>query len=255
MNSLFSLTDRVAIVTGGGRGIGKGIALGLAEAGADVIVTARTVAEIERTAAEIRSLGRRALAIPADVRVSEQVADVVQRTLDEFHRIDVLVNNAGATFVLPALKLSERGWDGLIVENLKSCFLCSKAVVEAMIKQGKGSIINIASTEGLRAGPTNPAYGAAKAGLINLTQSLALEWAPHHIRVNAIAPGFIQTEALPLALQEYPHLQELLNRVPLGHPGTPKDIAAAVIYLASDASGYVTGAVITVDGGQTCLLG
>jgi len=242
-------------VTGSGRGIGKALALGLAQAEADVVVAARTVAEIESTAAEIRALGRRALPVPTDVRVSEQVAHMVKRTLEEFNRVDILVNNAGANFIMPALKLSEGGWDALIRENLKTYFLCSKAVVEAMIEQGKGSIINIASTEGLRAAPTNPAYAAAKAGVISLTQSLAVEWAPYHVRVNAIAPGFIETPALPLTLQEYPSLRDIFERVPLGRAGKPDDIVGAVIYLASDASDYVTGAMIVIDGGLTNLLG
>jgi NAD(P)-dependent dehydrogenase (short-subunit alcohol dehydrogenase family) len=255
MNSLFSLTNKVAIVTGAGRGLGKALALGLAQAGADVVVAARTATEIEVTAAEIRALGRRALSVPTDVRASDQVAAMVKRTLEEFNRIDVLVNNVGASFVLPALKLSEGGWDALLRENLKTCFLCSKAVAEVMIEQKKGSIINISSAEGLRAAPTNPAYGAAKAGVISLTQSLAKEWAPYHVRVNTIVPGFIATPALPLALQEYPHLRDMLERVPLGRAGKPEDFVGAVIYLASDASDYVTGAMIVIDGGLTNLLG
>jgi len=255
MNSLFSLMDKVVIVTGAGRGLGKGLALGLAQAGADVVVAARTVAEIENTAAEIRALGRRALAVPTDVRVSEQVANMVKQTLEEFHRVDILVNNAGTTFIMPALKLTEGGWDGLLRENLKSQFLCSKAVVKAMIEQGKGSIINIASGEGLRAAPTNPAYAAAKAGVISLTQSLAVEWAPYNIRVNTVVPGFIESSTFGPALQEYSQLQDLLKKVPLGRAGKPEDYVGATVYLASDASDYVTGAMIVIDGGLTNLLG
>jgi NAD(P)-dependent dehydrogenase (short-subunit alcohol dehydrogenase family) len=253
VNSLFSLDDRVAIVTGGGRGTGRGIALELAKARANVVVAARTADAIEGVATEIRHLGRKALAVPTDVRLTEQVANLVERTLEEFHRIDILVNNVGASFLKPTLELSERGFDSLLRENLTGCFLCCKAVAETMIKQGKGSIINIASTEGLRAAPTNPAYGAAKAGVINLTQSLAVEWAPHNIRVNTVAPGFIET-AFPYSL-EIPELRDLFARVPLGRAAKTEEIGAAVVYLASDAANCVTGAMIVVDGGISCLLG
>jgi len=253
MNSLFSLEGRVAIVTGGGRGTGRGIALELAKAGADVVVAARTAEAIEGVAAEIRHLGRKALAVPTDVRLTEQVANLVKRAMEEFHRIDVLVNNVGASFLKPALELSERGFDSLLRENLTGCFLCSKAVAEIMRKQGKGSIVNIASTEGLRAAPTNPAYGAAKAGVINLTQSLAVEWAPHNIRVNTVVPGFIET-SFPYSL-EIPELRDLFARVPLGRAAKTEEIGAAVVYLASDAANCVTGAMIVIDGGMSCLLG
>jgi len=255
MSALFSLQGKVAIVTGASRWTGKAIALELAKAGADVAVSARTADALENAAAEIRSLGRRSIAIPTDVRVAEQVNNMVKKTLEEFHRIDILVNNAGATFITSALKLSEGGWDAMIRENLKPAFLCSKAVVETMIEQGGGSIINIASGEGLRAAPTNAGYGAAKAGLINLTMSLAIEWAPYKIRVNAIAPGFIETGTLPQALQQAAELRELFNAVPLRRAAKLQEIAAAVLYLASDAAGYTTGATIVVDGGMTSRLG
>ena len=254
MNSMFSLTDRVAIVTGAGRGIGKALALGLAQAGADVVVAARTAAKIERTAAEIRDLGRRALPMPTDVRISEQVANMVKRTLEEFNRIDILVNNAGSGFLAPALKLSEGGWDAIMRENLKQYFLCSKAVAETMIEQGKGNIINISSMEALRATVSNPAYAASKAGIISLTQSLAVEWAPYHIRVNALVPGHIGTRGVLKLLEENPNFQDMLKRVPLGRIGEPEDIVGATIYLASDASDYVTGTTIVIDGGLTSLL-
>jgi NAD(P)-dependent dehydrogenase (short-subunit alcohol dehydrogenase family) len=255
MTLLFSLTGKVAIVTGAGRWTGKAIAVELAKAGADVVVTARTAEGIESAAAEIRGLGRRSLAVPTDVRVAEQVDNMVRRTLEEFDRVDILVNNVGASFIMPALKLSENGWDAMIRENLKPAFLCSKAVAERMTRQRSGSIINIASGEGLRAAPSNPAYGAAKAGIINLTMSLAVEWAPYHIRVNSVAPGFIETPVLPQTMEQYPSVRDLLNRVPLGRAAKPAEIAAAVVFLASDASSYITGAMIMVDGGLTSLLG
>ncbi len=255
MYPLFSLIDRVAIVTGSGRGIGKAIALGLAEAGADVVVLARTAADVEKTAEEVRALGRKALALPTDVRVTDQISAMVETTLKEFGHIDILVNNAGAAFLAPTLGLSEGGWDALIRENLKTPFLCSKAAAPAMIKQGGGRIINISSTEGVRSAATTAAYAAAKAGVINLTRSLAVEWAQYHIRVNVICPGFIENPGLPEALQGNTGLQEKLSRVPLKRMGRQEDIVGGVIYLASDASDYVTGANVIIDGGLTSVLG
>ncbi|RLC95980.1 MAG: 2-deoxy-D-gluconate 3-dehydrogenase [Chloroflexi bacterium] len=254
MSSPFSLEGKVAIVTGAGRGIGKAVALGLAEMGADVVALARTVTDIEKTAAEVRALGQRALAVPTDVRVTEQVNKAVQATLEGFGRVDVLVNNAGASFLARTLELSEGGWDALVRENLKTPFLCSKAVAPVMMDQGTGSIVNISSTEGMRSAATCAAYAAAKAGVINLTRSLAVEWAPR-VRVNCICPGFIENPGLPQALEADAGLNRMLARVPLGHMGKPEDIVGGVVYFASDASAYVTGAVLAIDGGFTSVLG
>lgn len=255
MSLLFSLADRVAIVTGAGRGLGRAAALGLAQAGADVVVVARTATEVETTGTQVRAIGKRALVVRADVRVSEQVADMVRRTLAEFGRVDILVNNVGGAFLMPVSRLTEEDWDSLIVRNLKTCFLCSKAVADTMIQQRKGSIINIASTEALRAAPFNAAYGAAKAGVINLTQSLAVELAQYNIRVNAIIPGFIESPGLPKVLENYPLLRNIFERIPLGRAAKPENVAGTIVYLASDASDYVTGSIFTVDGGLTSLLG
>ena len=249
MNSLFSLKNKVAIVTGAGRGIGKALALGLAQAGADVVVAARTVADIEGTAAQIRALGKRSIPVPTDVLVSEHVDIMVRRTLEEFNRVDILVNNMG-TFQkrLPTSKLREDVWDRFTQENLRPFFLCSKAVLEAMTEQGKGSIINISSLAGLRPCPGQLAYSAAKAGVINLTQGLAVEWAPYHVRVNCIAPGWMVA-----AYSENQFFQEIANRVPLKRAGRGEDVVGTAIYLASDASDYVTGVTIPVDGGLSSL--
>jgi len=255
VSSPFSLEDKVAIVTGSGRGIGKTTAVMMAQAGAAVTVLARTAADVENTAAEIRAQGGKALAVPTDVRVSEQIANMVNKTLEEFGRIDILVNNAGASFPLPTLQLSEGGWDALVRENLKAPFLCSKAVAEAMIKQGGGSIVNISSTEGMRSAATNAAYAAAKAGVINLTRSLAVEWAQYNIRVNCICPGFIENPGMAQAMEQDTGLKEKLATVPMQRIGKQQEIAAGVIYLASDASSYVTGALLAIDGGFTSVLG
>jgi len=254
--SKFSLKDKVGIVTGAGRGVGKGVALGFADVGADLVVVARTTADIEATAAEIREKGRKALAVTGDVRKSDQIENLIQKTLEEFGRIDILVNNAGGTFCISAMDMSENAWDAIVRENLKPVFICSKAVARVMLDQNKGSIVNISSQAGRGASPRVSAYGASKAGIINLTQTLAIEWAPY-VRVNCIAPGWIESPGVKgkrrTAEEEdadaSARLDELARSIPLGRVGQPEDIAAAAIYLASDAAEWVTGITIDVAGG------
>jgi NAD(P)-dependent dehydrogenase (short-subunit alcohol dehydrogenase family) len=186
---------------------------------------------------------------------------MVKKTLQEFGRVDILVNSAGASFAAHAMKLNEDGWDAIVRENMKPVFVCSKAVVESMIEHGGGSIINIASTDGLRSAISNAAYGAAKAGVLGLTMSLAVEWARYNIRVNAVAPGFIgmggrpQQGGVAQPIERDPYVQGIFDRIPLKRAAKPEEIAGTVIYLASDAGGYTTGAMIVVDGGMTCLPG
>jgi len=247
--SSFSLTGRVAIVTGAGRGIGKAIALGLADAGADVVVAARTASDIEATAGEITAKGRKALAVPTDVRQSDQVDNLVDKAVAQFGTIDILVNNAGGYFVASTTELSEGGWDAIIRENLKSVFLCSKAAAKVMMGQKKGNITNVASVVGFRAYSSNAAYGAAKAGIINFTKTLAVDLAPYNIRVNAIAPGFIATPGSLQLLEVDKGLKAMVDRIPLGRLGQPEEVAQGIVYLASDASSYVTGQTLLVDGG------
>jgi len=253
--SIFALTNKVAIITGSGRGIGKAIALDFADVGADLVVVARTASEIESVAAEIRDKGGRALAVPTDIRSADQVKDMVERAMAEFGKIDILVNNAGGTFRVPFLQISEGAWDAVLRENLKGVFLCTKAIVDIMVKQKEGSIINISSLAGQVPYANMAHYGAAKAGVINLTQTLAVELGPYNIRVNTILPGYIEVEWFAQLLQEHPEVRERrLQRVPLGRFGKPEDIAGAAIYLASEASSYVTGASILVTGGLTFLV-
>ena len=248
---MFSLTGKVAIVTGAGKGVGQAIALGFAQAGADVVVAARTVADIEDTAAKIKVEGRKALAIPTDVRNVDQVTNMLHKTLDLFSRVDILVNNAGGMVATPAIHMSADAWEETIKENLTSIFICSRIVGELMAAQKGGNIINIGSTYGLGPSTSNAAYGAAKAGTISLTKSLAVDWARYNIRVNAIAPGCIETPATHGLYQDPKARQARLKMIPLGRIGKPADIVGVAIYLASDASAYVTGETIVVNGGLT----
>ena len=258
--SIFDLTERVAIVTGGGRGIGRAIALGFAEAGADVVVCARTTAEIEDTAAKIRGKGRRALAISTDVTNVDQVTNVLRETLAHFGKVDILVNNAGESIGGrdDILQLTAQQWEAVVErdlkENLTSVLICCKIIGEQMVKQRAGTIINISSVAGIGAYAVVIPYSAAKAGVIIFTHAMAVRWAPYNIRINDIAPGSIETSAAKRLFEKDPKLrQSILERIPLGRLGKPEDIVGAAIYLASDASAYVTGETIVVSGAQAPL--
>lgn len=246
------LANKVALVTGGSRGIGRAIALGLAREGADVaVVFEKNVAAAEATVDSIRGLGRRAVAIQADVADSAQVRAAVGRALDALGGIDVLVNDAGITGHAAFLEMTEEQWDRMLAVDLKSVFLVSQAVAREMASRGGGAIVNVTSIRAHSAIPGLSHYQAAKAGVEMLTRSMALELAPHGIRVNAIEPGSVETDmarARPMAPEVR---EERLKRMPLGRFGQPEDLAGAAVFLASEESAYVTGSVIKVDGGQT----
>ena len=250
--SAFDLTDKVAIVTGGGTGIGKGIALEFARAGAHVVVASRRMEIIKKAAEEIEALGRQSLAVQTDVIEKEQVDNLVKQTVDKFGRIDILVNNAGGSAAWPFEKISPKGWDIILAVNLKGTFLCSQAVGKVMIRQKKGKIVNISSVAGVGSAPTIPHYGAAKAGVISLTKTLAVLWGRYNINVNCIAPGLIKTEIVQGALHlSDEEMTERTKSFPIQRVGLPEDIAYGAIYLASNASEYMTGQTLVIDGGVT----
>ena len=242
------LANQIAVVTGAGRGIGRAIALKFANEGADVVVVSRTQENSEKVAAEIRALGRRAWAHAVDVADATAVNAAAEKILAETTKVDILVNNAGVTRDGLLMRMSDADWDTVLDTNLKGAFLVTKAFSRAMIKARTGCIINISSVIGLigNAGQCN--YAASKAGLIGFTQSAAKELAGRGITVNAIAPGFIQTDMTSELKEEM--RAALLKQIPLGRFGEADDIAGAALYLASPAARYVTGQVLTVDGGM-----
>jgi 3-oxoacyl-[acyl-carrier protein] reductase len=240
-------TSKKALVTGGGRGIGREIALRLAAAGCDVAVSDIDLAAVESVAAEIRALGRESLALKADVSSAADVAAMFSALLASFQRIDILVNNAGITRDTLLMRMKETDWDLVIGVNLKSAFLCCREAARPMMRASTGKIINIASVVGINGNPGQVNYSASKAGLIGLTKTLAKEFGSRSITVNAVAPGFIQT-AMTDKLSESDKAKYTEN-VSLGRMGTPLDVANAVLFLASSMADYITGQVIVVDGG------
>ncbi|MFC2015050.1 SDR family NAD(P)-dependent oxidoreductase [Chloroflexota bacterium] len=249
--SEFSLEGKTAIVTGGKRGIGRAIALAIAESGADVVICSRTSkdGELETVAGEIQKLGRRSLALQADISRKADVNNLVQRTIDEFDKIDILVNNAAIYKQAPFLELSEEEWDETININLKGYYFCCQAAGKRMVKQGKGNIINLASTSAVKATIDDGVYSISKAGVVMLTKILALELASHNIRVNAIAPGWVNTIMTEPWFNDPDFLKQAVAETPLGRIADPDDMSGAALFLASDASSHMTGQTITVDGG------
>lgn len=238
------LTDRVAVVTGGGAGIGKGIAEGLMAFGASVAIWER---DPDTCAATAESIG--ALGIATDVRDSGQVDAALERTVAELGEVSILVNNAGGVFNSPLLDTTENGWDALYKANLRHVLLCTQRVARRLVDTGKpGSVINVTSIEGVRAAPGYAAYAAAKAGVINYTQTAAFELSPHRIRVNAIAPDLTLTEGL-MAMSGGTMPTDVAPGIPMGRPGHVDEIASAAVFLASDMASYITGQTIHVDGG------
>jgi NAD(P)-dependent dehydrogenase (short-subunit alcohol dehydrogenase family) len=252
----FSLKGKVALVTGGSRGIGQAIAFGFAKVGAKVIITSRKAQDLEATAAQIRAFGGEVLVIPAHLGKMEEIQKMVNTVMDKYKRIDILVNNAGASPAMGSvLECDERLWETIMNLNLKGVYFVSQAVARIMKKQGGGKIINIASVDGFNPEPGASVYSISKAGVRMITRSFAMELARDNIQVNAIAPGPISTKMMN---SHWGHLSpeeakkqrdEMSKMLPTGRIGDPDDIAGAAIYLASDASSYTTGAEIVIDGG------
>ena len=253
VQELFDLSGKVAIVTGGGSGIGRQMAGALAELGANLVLCARKVERCEGAAAELAKLGVRALALQCDVRMPDDVRSVVERTVEELGGVDVLVNNAGAAWGSPAADTPLEGWQKVVDVNLTGVFLFSQAAGRVMIERDGGSIVNIASVAGLRGSPPGAmdaiAYTASKGGVISLTRDLAHKWARHGIRVNSIAPGWFPSDMTKVLLDR--HGDEFLQSIPLRRFGGPDDLKGAIAFLASPASAFVTGQTLVVDGGQS----
>ena len=243
------LQGKVAIVTGGTRGIGFGLATSLARAGADLTVVSRNREQAQQPLEALRSLGGRVLYVEADVTKANDLQRMVEETIKEYGKIDILVNNAGTTMTKPVLETTEEDWDRVIDTNLKSVFFACREVGKIMVSQKQGKIINIASISAKSASPLIAPYCASKAGVVQLTKALALEWARYHINVNAIGPGYVKTDMNKDILENEKLYQSIINRIPFRSLAKEDDLAGALIYLASEASNYVTGHTIFVDGG------
>jgi 2-deoxy-D-gluconate 3-dehydrogenase len=251
-NEMFSLEGKVALVTGASRGIGRAIALGFADAGADLAVAARTESDLETLVKEIDTLGRKAVAITTDVRDRDSIAAMFDRTIAEFGRLDILVNNAGGSnFMSPIVALRPEGWDKLRTLNLDSVFHATQIGAQKMLESGGGSIIQISSVAGIMGAQGLSPYSAAKAGVTLMSQAVAKELAGSNVRVNSIAPGWIETQLNDFITNDEGTLRATEAMIPMGRMGKPEEIVGAAIFLASEASSYVTGATIVIDGGQT----
>ncbi len=248
----FALRKKVALITGAKRGIGKAIAMAFAETGASVAVCSRVVddGQLEAVADEVRQRGQHCLALQADVSQKADVDAMVQKVVDALGAIDILVNNAAVSISAPLMDTEEGAWDSIMNVDLKGYFLCSQTVGRRMAEQKRGTIINISSRLGLKAAPFRGAYCVAKAGELMLTRVLALELAKDNIRVNAIAPGIVRTEGSASVWSNPEALQRFASTIPLGRIAVPEDIIGAALFLASDASSYITGHTIVIDGGM-----
>ena len=251
----FRIDGKIALVTGSGSGLGKDISLALAHAGADLVVTElpSRMPTAKETATRIHALGRRAFPVSLDVTSLKSIERMVNKSLEHFGRIDILVNNAGVNVSRPALEVTEEQWDRILGVNLIGVFFCAQAVGRHMVRQKSGKIINIASQNGVIGYYNRAAYCSSKAGVVNLTRVLAIEWAPFQINVNAIGPTFIRTPLTAKLFEDPEFSAEILSRIPLGRLGNPADVSGAAVFLASPAADMITGHTLLVDGGWTSL--
>ena len=252
VKKLLDLSGRVAIISGGSIGLGRQMAEGLAEMGANLVLCARKKERCEQAAQALKQLGIETLAMACDVKNPEQIRSVVEGTMSRFGRVDILINNAGTSWGAPVEKMRLEHWNKVIETNLTGTFLFSQAVGKTMVSQRRGKIINIASVAGLRGAPPELqaiGYHASKGGVIAFTKDLACKWGAHNIQVNAIAPGWFPTHMSEVIIER--NKEAFLKRIPVGRFGTDHDLKGAAVFLASDASDFVTGHVLVVDGGQT----
>ena len=250
MEGKYDLSGKVALVTGGGRGIGRAIALSLAECGAKVVLASRTKDDLAQVVGEIKQKGGEATAVVTDLMVTEQITSLVDSTIESYDGIDILVNNAARSFMRPLMELREDGWDKIFGTNCKAVFLLSRAAAKIMAERGGGRIINITTVGAVRGGPGMAAYHASKAALSMLTKCMAVEWAPLNINVNAVGPGITKT-TFSQPLWENPDVEKIVvSRIPKGRLAEPEEILGAVLFLCSEGSSYITGETIYVDGGM-----
>lgn len=251
LEDLFSLKDKVVIVTGASKGIGKELAIALAKAGANVALIARNEEDLNALTKELKKIGSDAYAVSMDLTKVEGIPSGIKKIHDYYGKIDILVNNAGTNIAVPAIEVSESDWDRVLDINLKSAFFISKSVAEYMIPRNKGKIINMSSQMALVGYYKRAAYSSSKGGLMQMTKALAIEWASHNINVNSVAPTFIETPMTKPMFEQEDFLEEVLSRIPMKRLGKAEDLFGAVIYLSSEASNLVTGHTLVVDGGWT----
>jgi gluconate 5-dehydrogenase len=247
----FNLDDKVMLITGSGKGIGRGLAIAAAQMGAKVVLNSRTLSDLEEVAAEIRANGGEAEPVVFDASKVDDITRGAQEAIDIWGRVDILVNNAGTNRPKPALEVTEEDWDVIYDLNLKGLFFLTQTLVKPMIERKYGRIINLASTMGLVGGPLRTAYSGSKGGVVLLTKGLAVEWGPHNVTVNAVAPAFTRTPLANVLLQNEEFYKDVVSRIPMGRVGEVDEVVGAILFLASDAAGWVTGQTLAVDGGWT----